>query len=156
MRLAIDPSVNDVGYCLKVGDEWDIGCINTAKCHDLMSKVTYIVHSIYNIIKKYGVIEDLQELIFEYPTFMVSIKGQIAAQKGYTIDLGFVIGYITAALKIPEHRVVFYKPIQWKGSVPKRVTDAKFKRLFNCSHRTTDHEVDATMMLYYHLNERKK
>jgi len=94
------------------------------------------------------------QLVYEEPSFMGSTKGKIASQKGYTINLGIVCGVAIGLFDLSSVDIFGYTPNQWKGTVPKKITEAKFIRIFGVPRPfPTDHEIDATMMLYHHCQK---
>lgn len=143
--LAIDPSINYVGWAYYDTelDEWEGGSI-FLKVGNLHTRSVEICHQL-NRFKP-------TQFVYEKPTFMASTKGRVAAQKGYTIDLAFICGYVAARSMVNPFDIFGYTPVQWKGNVPKRATEAKYFRHF--TRRTpppSEHEIDATMLLWEHL-----
>lgn len=96
-------------------------------------------------------------LVLEWPTFFSSARGRIAAMRGHTIDLAGLVGFLVGRFGLKVNRVTLWKPEQWKGSVPKRVTAAKFIRLFGPAAVTAvnthpDDTVDAIMLAEHWLS----
>lgn len=144
--LSLDPSVNDVGWAYHDTElnEWEGGSIHL-KGGNLHLRCAEICTHLNRFIP--------DQFIYEKPTFMASIKGRVAAQKGYTIDLAFICGYVAARFGVNPFDIIGYTPNQWKGNVPKRATEAKYYRHFSrTGSPPSDHEVDATMLLWEHLN----
>jgi hypothetical protein len=136
--LAIDPSVNNLGWAchnLNLGknrydihsDAWRFGVI-----HPTMERteIQYRWRNAFAKLKKR--LGDWRPTHFasEYPTFFGSASGKIAAMQGYTLDLAGMVGYIAGRFGMPPDFITLWKPEQWKGSVPKHITAAKFVRLF--------------------------
>lgn len=157
--LAIDPSVNDVGWCLRdSNNEWEGGTISLPSemsFHWRLKRIKDSLRFIQNAQLRIKL--PIEQLVYENPTFMGSSRGQIAAQKGYTINLGIVCGFIIGTFDISPHDIFGYTPMEWKGTVPKRATEAKFIRTFGkeTAERVSEHEIDATMLLYHHCEKMK-
>lgn len=157
--LAIDPSVNDIGWCIRdTNNEWEGGTISLPSemsFHWRLKRIKDKLRFIQTV--QYQAKLPINQIVYENPTFMGSAKGQIAAQKGYTINLGIVVGFCLGCFDISPHDIFGYTPMQWKGTVPKRATEAKFIRTFGqkVADRVSEHEIDATMMLYFHCEKMK-
>lgn len=148
--LAIDPSVNDIGWCVWDGKFFDGGTISFEHHLHLHERLNQFKSQLILL----NTISPIHQLVYEEPSFMASAKGKIAAQKGYTINLGIVCGFAMGCLDMGPVDMFGYTPNQWKGTVPKHVTEAKYIRTFGEPHPfPTDHEVDATMMLYHHCQK---
>ena len=96
-------------------------------------------------------------LALEYPTFFGSTRGKIAATQGYTLDLAGMVGYLAGSFEVRAEQVTLWKPEQWKGSVPKTVTQAKFIRLYGKDadyvvRNYSDDTIDAIMIAEFWLN----
>lgn len=152
--LSIDPSVNHVGFAILQLDneEWDWGVIETEKSESLPQRCLSIARQ----LKKHIGNGKLVQLVMEYPAFFTGTKGAIAAQKGYTIDLAFTLGFYFGTFQVDEFSVFNYKPMEWKGQKPKKAVEAWFLRTFGQAHRgTSDHAYEAAMMLYYHATRNR-
>lgn len=147
--LAIDPSVNHVGWAIHdtTTRQWEGGSIDLLKGGNIHLKCREIcIH--LNRFKPFD------QFVYEKPTFMASTKGRIAAQKGYTMDLAFICGFVAASFGIDPFDIFGYTPMKWKGNVPKRATEAKYYRHFERElPPPSEHQIDATMLLHYHLNQ---
>lgn len=148
--LSLDPSVNNVGWTLfdskkKEKKQWRWGTFvlegfnREQRVADLKGMIDLTIG-------------DFDHLIGEYPTFFSAERGQIAAHKGYTIDLAFILGYIAGSYH-KDHRTFHpFTPVQWKGSVKKEITARKFFRVFKVRLSTlSEHAIDSTMMLRHFL-----
>ena len=146
--LSLDPSVNNVGWTklnTKTGrwkwGTWKLGGSNyQVRLVDLIQKIAEDVGS-FDI------------LITEWPSFFSSEKGQIAAHQNYTIDLAGICGYVAGRFGMDQRTWKMLTPSQWKGSVPKRATAAKFFREFpdvKMQH-ISEHAIDSTMILLFWL-----
>lgn len=147
--LSIDPSVNNIGWSLydSPSGSWDWGEWNPPQTYTLQERCEYLCNKAKALKPS--------ALVFEYPTFMLSLRGQIAAQKGYTIDIATVIGYIAGSSCIPSRNIFFYTPMQWKGQKTKPMIESRFLSVFGQKHKgTSDHTYEATMMLYKHLQHK--
>jgi len=151
--LSIDPSINNLGWSFVFEDhysndinQWQYGTIKlrnkefNAKCAELQEKLDFAIEGL-----------PVKQLVFEKPVFFNAERGHIAAKEGYTIDIGIIIGFIAGFWNVP---FFFYTPQQWKGSVTKEITWKKMQRKFGSQPITIgEHEIDAVMLLYYHLFE---
>lgn len=156
--LAIDPSKNNLGFAL-----WQtgitLGCWQRGVYHPpseltLEEKLVWM-RKVLMVLARPHVISSL---VIEYPTFQSSIKGQIAAQKGYTIDLGCVCGFIIGCFpEVDPLNIHLYTPMQWKGTMPKSATTAAYRRIFGARLLVGVEQdaIDATMMLHWHLRKLK-
>lgn len=144
MKLSIDPSINDVGWStLKPEDDYEWGYIKVPpKIQELDSRCAYICTELPPP-------SEIEQLIIEYPMFMNADRGQIAAQKGYTIDLGYVCGYLSRHFK--DSALFLYNPVTWKGQLPKTAIQTRFLHLFGEEHKhVISHAYEACMMLVWH------
>lgn len=149
--LAIDPSINNVGFAIWDSTKkdrykaWRWGCWRLQGYNYQMKLMDLIEHIDTEI-------EDFDILVTEWPAFYTSDKGKIAAHQNYTIDLAGIC-YFIAGWYRRNHRQHFpLTASMWKGSVPKLVTQRKFIRTFGkIAHQINEHAVDATMMLHYWL-----
>lgn len=161
--LAVDPSIRNVGWAIHIYDkerkisDWNGGCLSFPEDQSIQSLSFNVCMLLDGLLKKYGYFSEPtlpSVLIVEKATFMSGTKGHIAAQKGYTLDLAFIAGYIVSHFRVNRfHPVIkLYTPQDWKGNVPKSATLAKYKRYFpGIKPPKTDHEVDAKMMIVHYL-----
>lgn len=158
--LALDPSVaNRCGWAVThlawdaagklLKEDWDFGSFEVCgmnfqmRCSDLRD---HIIHLGFNF----------DTLVMEWPTYYDSAKGQIAAQKGYTINLAGIAMYIAGYFQVDFRKLFLYTAPDWKGTVQKAVTARRFFRLFGMSEMKIDHDtIDAVMMLIYHCKRHK-
>jgi len=146
--IAIDPSKRNIGIAYKIGDmpiQW--AQVNFAPCEgeSRASELGRCCKSIMSKIRMLG-LQNANAGFIEYPNFQMSERGQIAAQKGYTIDLGFVCGYIMG--QMPKTVWTLETPIQWKGTQPKEAIGIKFTQWLGVNYETvSDHCFEAAMML---------
>lgn len=159
--LAIDPSMNSLGWAIynaNLGQNrydidsvaWRYGCINPkgSKAHRWRDIYTEISRNL----------EDWKptHLAIEWPDFFANVRGKIAASKGYTIDLAGIAGYLVGRFNLQPDFVELWKPVFWKGLVPKTVTQAKFTRLFGKDsgfvlRNYSDDVIDAIMIAEFWL-----
>lgn len=153
--LAIDPSINNVGwaYCVCASKDdpdmlWRWGQINTTvpsyigRCREIAINLEVEVGK-----------PDI--LVMEWPAFHESAKGHIAAKRGYTIDLAGVCGYLAGWWKLNKVQTFLLTAVQWKGSVSKDITARKFFRRFKINPvKLSDHTVDAAMICDYAIRNR--
>ncbi len=93
-------------------------------------------------------------MVIEYPEWQASERGIIAAQKGYTLDLAFVVGYLCGSLGIPASKCHTPTPNGWKGNLPKKAVGLRFERRFLASAKeVSDHEFEAAMMIDWLLKQ---
>lgn len=165
--FAIDPSINQVGWAKVEGlrrdedgvwnDElatwtygyWDIGS------HALPYKLEEIVDWC-----KLDVHCDRDWwFVGEWPTYFGTIKGQISAMQGNTINLGAVIAYIAGYFQILPQNVHLLTATQWKGSVPKEITKMRFFKVLGVKQgqiKTINHNaIDAIMLLHEFCRRRR-
>jgi hypothetical protein len=106
-------------------------------------------------------------LVCEWPAHFTNMKGALAARLGSNFPLCGLTGYLMGAFHFSSSQVTLYEPSKWKGSVPKRVTLGKFRRLFSRDATPTaicqiqrmcrelsDHEIDAIMICQFWLAQR--
>jgi hypothetical protein len=143
--LAIDPSINNVGLALY---NTETGKLITRVLHPPKLQRQYLLSWICNQIQCVEFFKNINTLVIEYPTFQNSAKGRIAAQKGYTLDLAYIAGYISAECKLKPSCIHLPTPQQWKGNLPKAAVGRRFQRRFGIDPETiTDHEYEAAMMI---------
>lgn len=147
MFLAIDPSVNDVGVCMYIPKqkEFHWSLIQPPKEFDLPQKMYYIKRQLN---KGLNILDEVQEIICEYPQFFNNERGATSVTQGYTLDLACICGYMAGICKFAK--TYFYTPNQWKGQQTKHAIEVKFTRLFS-EELPTDHEQEAVMMMRHHL-----
>lgn len=150
--VAIDPSVNNVGIA-----KWDTekSELSTALYHPIKTDgIVHIGNQLAMYCKMLRYIPDI--LILECPTFMGSTKGKIAAQKGYTIDLAFIVGYLAASFRLYHHQVFLPTPMEWKGNLPKEAVGIRFQKVYGLDHKSvSDHEFEAAMMIDWYLKKKR-
>jgi len=106
-------------------------------------------------------------LVGEWPAHFTNMKGEVAAHLGSNFPLCGLTGYLMGTFHFSSSQVTLYEPSKWKGSVPKRVTLGKFRRLFSrdappaaidqiermCAE-LSDHEIDGIMICQFWLAQR--
>lgn len=160
--LSLDPSVNNVGWCLFDSEKktrkkaWKCGQFDLEgmnyqmRCFNLFEQIEEIINP-YNLAPG---IDDapFDILITEWPAFFDNQRGHVAARQNYTIDLAGIVMYIAGRYQL-DHRHHFPITAQvWKGSVPKIVTQRRFFSRFKFNTATvTEHVIDAVMLMHYFL-----
>lgn len=152
MFLAIDPSVNTCGVSLydpsTKNYEWKLIIPEGRR---LEQKLVSIQTDIARWLRlRSCTFDGITQLVCEYPQFFNSEKGGVAAVMGYTNDLACICGYMAAVCKFAK--LSFYTPQQWKGNIPKAGIEFRFRRLFGDIPLPTEHEQEATVMLYRHIS----
>lgn len=150
--LAIDPSVNTLGVAIYDAQiqEYNWKQINVQNFSTLPQKLADIQMQVARFVRAFKCnLSEVKHLICEYPQFMNSQKGSVAAVMGYTHDLAAICGYMAAVCKFAN--VTFYTPQQWKGNLTKEAIEFRFKRLFPTTPLPSDHEQEATMMIRKHI-----
>jgi hypothetical protein len=168
MLVAIDPSVNNLGwasYDVNLGQNlydidsgaWKFGLIHPKsggrqempyKWRDAFYKLKVALEGGWPT-----------HMAAEWPNFFSGYRGKIAAMRGHTLGLAGQVGYIAGRFGLRAEAVLLCSPQQWKGSVPKRVTQAKFLRLFgpekaalHVVRNYSDDTIDAIMIAEYWLS----
>lgn len=139
MRIvAVDPSINTIGVAI-----WHDGDLETRVHRTLHGEKVQLVRTLPIYLS--WITGEFDALVVEYPNFQTSTRGKIAAQKGYTLDLAFVAGFV--ASQIHAKRYFFPTPNQWKGQTPKDIVGRRFTEWCGYDyHDLTDHEFEAAMM----------
>lgn len=147
--LAIDPSVNSLGWALLdvvPGRQrtWKWGLIKP-EGHNFVQKLNDICGMISLECGHFD------ELVVEWPTFFNNARGHTAAVQGYTINLAAICAYIGGYFHIEPNRFFLLTATEWKGSVSKQVTMRRFLKRFGTKWFSLDHNVvDAIMLLHHH------
>lgn len=151
--LGVDPSVKNIGLALF---DTHTQKLSLDEFHPIRTKETSIA-SIGVQIARHILIAFLQgkkrpdKIIIEYPEFQGSERGLIAAQRGYTLDLAFVVGYLAGSLGIAARDVYTPTPSEWKQNLPKKAVELRFKRRFLVDTKVSDHKFEAAMMIDWYL-----
>lgn len=170
--LALDPSVNDVGWATFDTSEIKVGHQYLLKNIDRLRKIairqvwkwgTWHLEGTSLEMRQLDLVQTIianigpfDILIGEKPSFFDNARGHIASRQNYTIDLAAVLNYVAGWFH-KDHRNYFpINVMAWKGNVPKMVTARQFFRIFGYKERIppaglTDHAIDATMLLHYWL-----
>ena len=163
--LSIDPSLHSLGFAFydrsleAVGAgrynirscAWRFGCVHP-KGASRQEKWRHAVRALVAEVADWR----MTHLVIEWPIFFATQRGRIAASRGDTLEIAGLVGYITGYYHLRADQVTLYAPLEWKGAVPKRVTLAKFERLFGCDPKTvaphyTDDIIDAIMIAEFWL-----
>jgi hypothetical protein len=163
--LSLDPSVNNLGWAvcnLAHQTKPDIYDISLWKSGVIRPQGIEIQHKWEDAYRQLAAeVENgwPTHIVAEQPCWMPSVKGRTAAALDYTIHLAQMVAGVTALCRLPSANVTLLTPMQWKGSVPKKVTRARLEKAFQISLRDRgDDEVDALGLGVYwlerHLRER--
>jgi hypothetical protein len=155
--LAVDPSLHALGFALydqsleaRGADRYDIksGAWRSGVLHPKGSSRLEKWRHAAEMLCAEAADRRPTHLVIEWPIFLGGMRGEIAASRGDTLEIAGLVGYIAGHYRLPADHVTLYTLLQWKGSVPKRVTLYKFERLFGCDPKTvaphyTDDVIDA-------------
>lgn len=152
--MGVDPSVNNIGLALF---DTDTQKLSLDEFHPKRNSQTPI--ALVGVqIARHILIAFLQgrkrpdKIIMEYPEFQGSERGLIAAQRGYTLDLAFIVGYLAGSLGIAASSVYTPTPSEWKYNLPKKAVGLRFERRFLVSTKgISDHKFEAAMMIDWYL-----
>lgn len=147
--LAIDPSVNDLGWATYIKGKFDWGVIHP-EGSDLVCKLANIRDQLDDIVQLHRS-QDI--LICEYPNFQNSTRGAIAATEGYTLDLAAICAMIYGHYGMHSLQVYFSTPNDWKGTTPKDVIVHRFKKRFGSVPGISTHEMEAVMMIQTYIEK---
>ena len=165
--FSIDPSINDVGWAKVenlrrdesgVWDDseavWTYGWWKISS-HSLPHKLKEMVEWIMMDICP----DNEWWFVGEWPTYYGTIKGQISAMQGNTINLVAVLAYIAGYFQIDPNNIHLLTATQWKGSVPKEITKMRFFKILGVKQgqiRKINHNaIDAIMLLHEFCRRRK-
>lgn len=151
--LAIDPSVNNVGWCLfnsrirKYKKQWKWGTLKL-EGHNYQMKLVDLVQLLDQLVD----LSRIDILVTEWPTYFDCERGDIAAHSNFTINLAGVCAYLAGTMGLDHRRWHNATATTWKGSVNKYITGNRFFRVFGKHQRDiSEHSIDATMMLRWWL-----
>lgn len=157
--LAIDPSIHNVGMAFCDTEKKE--SIKTHMHHlnvnfkDPTQKMSLISSNIFAHVKAFiGPTTKIDRLVIEYPNWQPSTKGKIAAQKGYTLDLAFIAGFIAGEMSLFPWNIYLPIPTEWKGNVPKKVTQHRVEKQFGML-QISEHEFDAIGLLMWLMKKLK-
>lgn len=154
--IGVDPSINDCGIAVVMfSTQSAVPILALTRNLDLrpIPILADKASEICRLLKVYKERYKVRHIISEFPTFQNSTRGNIAAQKGYTLNLAYLVGFIEGQFPTDS---IHYTPSQWKGSQNKEMVGKKFQRLFNIDYQNlTDHEFEAAMVTVYHYNKTK-
>lgn len=173
--LAVDPSVRSLGWATvnlnyaQGNDYYDISNANLWNYGPVIINPTkdirYRWEQAEKQLRSAFELDDIRPTHYaaEWPTFMNSMKGKIAAQQNYTLGLASMVSYIAAAFEIRSENITLWTPMQWKGMTPKSVTRNRFLMYFGSAAKqiaraANDDVIDAIMIarLWLTLYDRKK
>jgi len=164
LLLAIDPSINNLGWAIydfSAGGEmyridscgWKYGLIHP-KGFNIQGRWRDAYFKLREVI---GKDRHITHLAAEWPMWFDGLRGRLAAQQNFTINLSSLIGYLVGKLGVKTEFVSLWTPVQWKGSVPKYATEAKFVRIFGQTARQvantqSNDVIDAIMIAEFWLS----
>lgn len=144
--IGIDPSINNVGIAIydTLTKQLQLETFHPIKRPLLQVSIQIARHVVLRFLqgkKEFA-------LVIEYPEFQGSQRGTVAAMKGYTLDLAFIVGYLSASLAIPSSRIWLPTPKAWKGNLPKTAVGIRFTERYGLEYTNySDHEYEAAMMI---------
>ena len=154
--LSLDPSTTRLGWATWSGEGdffqlagtgWNFGSFEPRR----RGVVGFL--EIKEFLSRLTDVNSIDVLVYEQPAYFEGSKGVIAYKQGFTINLGIVVGIVIGV--IPNLKeLVGYTPQQWKGSVSKEITHARWRRAFadSAKYPNINHDaVDAIMLLYHHI-----
>lgn len=156
--VAIDPSVNEVGWAVVeniYNDEngWHTEEANWRWGHWKIASnsLTFKWKEITEwMIIEFGGLDHSEDwVVMEWPVYFDGMRGHASAKMGHTINLASVVAYIAGYFRLPWRNVHLLTATQWKGSVSKEITRMRFfrhmgiKQIYKVNHNA----VDAVMML---------
>lgn len=146
--LAIDPSVNNVGIAWYSTEEKKL----STKLYHPPKRLTQVAIAI-QIIKAIQLLHaPIDVIIMEYPQYEGSARGAIASQKGYTLDLAFLCGFIGGFFDLGSAKTLMPTPREWKGNRPKTATEFEVLKEFpHLTNEVSEHEIDAVGMILWFL-----
>jgi hypothetical protein len=157
--LAVDPSVKNVGFALTCGNGKIVTCLhhpleiprnNPLRLQSIAGDILNRLHLLLAIYQY----KKITHLVIEYPQFENSVRGEVAARQGYTLDLAYVCGEIVRYCALHTSNVRLPTPLQWKGNRPKKATELEVQKKFGML-QISEHEYDACGLLLWGLEEMK-
>jgi hypothetical protein len=131
--LAIDPSINNLGWAAfdfsQGHDPYDITDWQYGLIHPKGKHLQHKWKDAYLQLKE-KLDKKPTHYAAEWPMYFGGQKGMIAAQEGYTISIAGITAFIAGRFQVRGEFISLWTPVQWKGSVPKHITERKFIRLF--------------------------
>ena len=161
--LAIDPSTTKIGWAIFTDQGLrKYGTISPPKVKtpikavrrkDWWSRTKVAEREISSLIERYRP----TKVIIEQPQIFQSKKGQAASNSSSIIKLCIAAGvYAGSALGDPRIEVVFTPVNQWKGTVPKHITQRRVLRRYGVAlSKTVDNNaIDAIGIGDWYLRKR--
>lgn len=118
--LSIDPSIRSCGWAYFEG-------VKLKKSGTVKSTLPFIAASTAICDEIVGLSLEAHILVIEYPCYERSPRGKVCMLQGHTHNLAFLCGMLARALR--PLQLFLPTPTQWKGQVPKSVTQARLKKL---------------------------
>lgn len=147
--LGIDPSINNVGVAI-LDTETEVlftDCFHPVRDKNTsMSVVSVrIARHIHTILQG----KKVDMMVLEFPQWEDSERGWVAMKQGHILNLAFIVGYLAASFGLPASKVFTPTVQEWKGSMPKKAIEDRFKESFPDMKIPSDHEFEAAMLIRY-------
>lgn len=146
--LAIDPSIVSCGYALLLGEEIILSGAIRPPRQELIPTCRFIASHFHAWIARYC--SRLSPfVVIEVPQYYDSLRGRVSAGRGDTLNLAFLCGYVCSNLHPRAYHVHCVTAPEWKGQVPKDVTQ---RRLTAAGYTFSNHdEADAIALGLWYL-----
>jgi len=154
MRVfAIDPSINYLGWVLMwPGTVHKFGTINAGQMKDASwtERSDWMVNALDDIATDF----EFDVIAMEQPETWGAYKSMASSRSGSLQVLTLLVGALMywAVIKVGVENVKLIKVSQHKGQLPKKVTQSRMERKYNCKF-TTSHEADACSVGDYVLTK---
>lgn len=157
--LAVDPSVNHLGWAVMFKDpatknteilsSGTIEAPTEYKGADLVERLAWMVSEVDDL----GVAsQDVDAIVIECPEPWGAYKSMASSRSGSLQMLTLLVGAITcwAIDMVGAKNTELIKVSQWKGQLPKHVTQRRMESKYHTRFKT-DHEADAVGLGDYYL-----
>jgi len=145
MRVfAIDPSVNHLGWVvMDPGVSCGMyGTINTEQMKDASytERIAWMIDALNDVADDF----EFDVIAMEQPETWGAYKSMASSRSGSLQVLTLLVGALMywAITKVGVENVKLVKVSQHKGQLPKRITQRRMEKKYNCKFNT-DHEADA-------------
>lgn len=149
MMIAIDPSINDIGWAIFDNSELEKFSGISTRGKEVNEKLMYLFNEIKYIIKQYPVFE----LVIEIPNYWTIDR----ARKRDMFTLFQAIGVIKASFISIQLSSKIYdlKVSDWKGHKSKGETKFEMSSLYSLGKDLKSHVYDAVGLGHYWLSQQK-
>ena len=139
--LAIDPGIHNTGYAVFDSKDklCEHGTIRVPEKMVMLERVDYLLHTLFCRCKAI-------EVVVELPEPQRGVRGTMAMLRGDMLKTSILVGAIFGArwgCYNTWRTCHMVTPSQWKGQLPKTVTQAQCKKLYGVEKK---HEYDADMI----------